>query len=95
MDLSPKNSPYTKKWELYTWLPGDKEMKQKEIISRIQAAQEKVTKDIQADHDRSGSKYACLAGEGFNGGYRAALNDVMLLITSGVAPSTNHWWEKE
>ena len=35
-----------------------------------------------------------LASEGYNGGYRDALNDITLLL-NGVVPNRNHWWDNE
>jgi len=35
-----------------------------------------------------------LAGEGYAGGYRAAINDVMLAL-NGVKPSTRGYWESD
>ena len=38
-------------------------------------------------------KYAAgLAGEGYNGGYRDALDDVLLAL-NGVTPRRHGWWE--
>lgn len=34
-----------------------------------------------------------LSGEGFNGGYRAALDDVIIALNGGV-PNRNGWWSK-
>ena len=36
---------------------------------------------------------AGMASEGYNGGYRDALNDV-LLVLSGVRPNRNGWWDE-
>jgi len=47
-----------------------------------------------ADLQGNGSLYARgLASEGYAGGYRDALNDVLLLL-NGVAPSTRGYWSK-
>ncbi len=41
-----------------------------------------------------GSKYARgLAGESYAGGYRDALDDVLLAL-NGVTPNRNGWWEE-
>lgn len=43
----------------------------------------------------SGGKYARgLAGEGYTGGYRDALRDV-LLVLDGVVPNRNNWWRPD
>lgn len=34
------------------------------------------------------------SGSGYNGGYIAALDDVLLAL-NGVKPNRNGWWEKE
>lgn len=40
-----------------------------------------------------GGKYAAgLASEGYSGGYRDALDDVMLLL-NGVTPNRRHYWD--
>lgn len=43
-------------------------------------------------HANQGGKYACLAGEGYMGGYRDALDDVLLAL-NGVIPNRHFWWE--
>ena len=60
--------------------------------TRIRAAMDRCEKQIN-QHD--GSKYARgLANEGFNGGYRQALSDVLQLMR-GIEPTTRSFWEQE
>lgn len=45
--------------------------------------------------DAQGGMYARgLAAEGYNGGYRDALNDVLLFMNSGCLPNRNGWWDE-
>lgn len=67
-------------------------MTSKELKRRILLAQTGVLHDI-ADHAKQGHVAAGLANEGFNGGYLAALDDVLLLLTSNVTPN-RFWWKQ-
>ncbi len=63
----------------------------KKQIAKINEVNERVSGVISGD--AQGSRIAAgLANEGFNGGYRTALNDVLLFLTSGCLPNTNRWW---
>lgn len=64
----------------------------KGIKRQIEAATKNVEHDMSM-HD--GSLYAKgFAGEGYNGGYCAALRDVLLAL-NGVTPNRNGWWDTE
>ncbi len=55
----------------------------------------KVTKEVDkliADHASHGLYGGGLAAEGYNGGYRDALSDVLIAL-NGVTPNRNHWWK--
>jgi len=61
-------------------------MHKRTVIRHIKHARDKVSIQIRNDR-RSGGKYARgLASEGYNGGYRDALNDVLLLLESDTIP---------
>jgi hypothetical protein len=65
----------------------------KGIKRLVNVAYESATAEIQA-HASRGGKYAHgLASEGYNGGYRDALADVLLAL-NGVTPSRNGWWQR-
>jgi hypothetical protein len=58
---------------------------------QIRAVLKKVSLEIAANSH--GGKYSAgLASEGYTGGYRDALNDVLLLMNR-VKPSRRNWWE--
>lgn len=57
---------------------------------RIEAARKAVSRDINA-HAGMGRYAAGLASEGYNGGYRDALDDVLLLL-NGIVPNRGGWW---
>lgn len=59
---------------------------------RIEAARARVDASITAFSKQS-RMAAELASEGFDGGYRAALDDVLLLL-NGVTPRRNGWWKE-
>jgi len=61
----------------------------KRLVAR---AHKNVSRQIQSDHDQMTGLYGCLAGEGYNGGYRAALDDVILAL-NGNLPLRNGWWD--
>jgi len=50
--------------------------------------------DIKAHADRGGPYAGALASEGYNGGYRDALMDVLLAL-DGNTPSRNGFWNEE
>lgn len=59
----------------------------------IGAACKAVEKDISGHASRGGIYAGGLAGEGYNGGYRDALSDVILAL-NGVTPDRNGWWKR-
>lgn len=61
--------------------------------SRIEQARKRVSEGIAADTDRSSRFSIGLAGEGYAGGYRDALDDVLLVMV-GVKPYNRdmRWW---
>ena len=64
----------------------------KGIKKPVYKAIDKVSKEI-AFNASSGDLYARgLASEGYAGGYRQALEDVLLLL-NGVKPNTRNYWE--
>ena len=63
------------------------------VIKRISAARARVNKEIEANA-KSGSVYMRgLAGEGYAGGYRDALNDVEAALTHGYVNCGRHYWD--
>lgn len=64
-----------------------------EVVRRARTA---VARAIEADADHRGygvySRW--LAAEGYNGGYRDALDDVLLAL-GGVTPQRHDWWQPE
>lgn len=57
--------------------------------------QEQINNDASAGGEGIGGMYARgLASEGYNGGYRDALDDVILLL-NGATPYKNGWWEDD
>lgn len=64
----------------------------KGIKRKLEAARANVSQEISGDYAAAGgSRFAVVVSEGFNGGYRAALDDVMLAL-NGVTPQRNGWW---
>ena len=62
---------------------------------RILLATKRVSGEISAFARSGDSMYAAgLASEGYNGGYRDALYDVMLVL-GGIKPDRNCWWEED
>ncbi len=53
-----------------------------------------VNKTISNSIDRNCMYSRGLSSEGYNGGYRQAINDVILAL-NGQKPTTNSWWEIE
>lgn len=63
------------------------------ILRKIETANQNVNDAISGT--ASGGRYAsALAGEGYNGGYRDALQDVLLAL-NGVTPNRFGWWQKK
>ena len=71
-------------------------MAAKGIKRKIELAKKNVEREITGtinDSTPGSSKYSRgLSGEGYFGGYMAALDDVLLAL-NGVAPQRNEWWE--
>lgn len=65
----------------------------KGVKRKIQRVYKKVDGEIRA-FARRGNMYAAgLAGEGYNGGYADALQDVLLAL-NGVRPNRRGWWDE-
>ena len=67
-------------------------MNKKQIFSFIDRASKNVNKEITAHANRGGKYASALAGEGYNGGYRDALQDIILLLND-VIPNRQGWWD--
>ena len=68
-------------------------MRKKELLKHISKARNKVQSEITAYVQSYDSKYVRgLASEGYNGGYRDALDDVMLLLND-VRPTRHDFWD--
>ena len=67
-------------------------MNKREMAKRIGQARKLVQKEIsgQASH---GKLAGALASEGYAGGYRDALDDVLLLLSAGVNPRRRNYWD--
>lgn len=64
------------------------------IVKAVQVARRNAAKSI-SDNAQNGGRFAgALSCEGYDGGYRDALDDVLLAL-NGVLPSRRGWWEKE
>lgn len=69
-------------------------MRKSEAMRRIKAAQIEAQKLI-AGHASLGGKFApALSSEGYNGGYRDALSDVMLLLNNCDPCCRREFWKK-
>ena len=64
------------------------------IVRKVMRARQRVEELIHAETDRTNRFSGALTGEGWNGGYRAALDDVLLAL-NGVEPSTRGFWREE
>jgi hypothetical protein len=62
----------------------------KGIIRKLVKARAKVNKTIADSVDRGNRFSGALSGEGYNGGYRAALDDVLQAL-NGVQPRSSFW----
>ena len=60
----------------------------------ISKVRERVATRIAEDANRGGKFARGLAGEGYKGGYRDALDDV-LMFYRGVRPNRNEWWDDD
>jgi hypothetical protein len=68
------------------------EVMARNIRGQIKQVREHVTKQIAAFSSSGGLFAKGLASEGYNGGYRDALDDVLLAL-NGYRPNRNGWWE--
>ncbi len=66
-------------------------MTKRKSINLIRQAYSIVTKEIAMISSR-GTYASALASEGYAGGYRDALDDVLLLIRAGCVPERRHYW---
>ena len=64
----------------------------KGVIKKISRVRDNIHKQICSETDHSNLFARGLAYEGFNGGYLAALSDILLAL-DGVTPSRNNWWK--
>jgi len=64
----------------------------REAEQTIKAAREVVADEISGNANMGGCYSGALASEGYAGGYRDALDDVLLLL-QGVTPRRRHYWE--
>lgn len=65
----------------------------KGIKRLLDKAYKNVSNQIKMDTDQSSLYSKGLSGEGYDGGYRDALQDVLLAL-NGVLPNRNGWWEE-
>lgn len=65
----------------------------KGIKRQVNMVHANVSKVIAAFAQRGGRYSSALASEGYNGGYRDALSDVILAL-NGVHPDRNGWWDE-
>lgn len=63
----------------------------KRKLSRARAA---VQREISANRAMGGKYAAALSGESYFGGYRDALDDVILAL-NGITPRRNGWWGRD
>jgi hypothetical protein len=66
-------------------------MNKKAIIKILQIVTDNVTFEISGYAARGGLYAAALAGEGYQGGYRDALQDCILLINGNVPRRRQYW----
>lgn len=67
-------------------------MRKLTLMRLIQQARSRAQREISGVAEQ-GSMYARgLSSEGYSGGYRDALDDVMLLIHAGVVPNRYPYW---
>ena len=69
-------------------------MRKKELLMRINVATERTDESIKASTNRDSLHSRGLASEGYLGGYRDALQDVVLLI-NGTIPNRRQLWRRE
>lgn len=70
-------------------------MNKRVIMKQLSAALSNVNAEISGIASSGGKYGRAMSGEGYSGGYRDALNDVILLL-NGVTPDRrNYWWFTE
>jgi hypothetical protein len=68
-------------------------MRKGALVLLLNIAKENARTEIASNAARG--KYGSgLSGEGYAGGYRDALEDVLLLINSGTLPNRRGWWQR-
>ena len=65
----------------------------KGILKKLYKAREKVEQEI-SGHAKSSSLNGAVSGEGYSGGYRDAISDVILLL-NGTTPNRRNYYENE
>ncbi len=65
-------------------------MRKKQVEALIRYARKAVSKTI-AGHAANSQIAGALASEGYNGGYRDCLDDMVLLLND-VVPTRFYWW---
>lgn len=63
------------------------------IKRKLHKVTQNVTKVISANAARGGKYAGALASEGYDGGYRDAICDVILAL-NGITPKRNGWWDE-
>jgi len=66
----------------------------KGIKRKLDRVREKVSREIEGFAKRGGLYAGAMAAEGYNGGYRDALDDVVLAL-NGITPQRHNWWREE
>jgi hypothetical protein len=67
-------------------------MRKRDLIRELQKISNKVNNKIALSTDQSSLYSRGLAGEGYLGGYRQAISDVILLINAGIIPDSKGWF---
>ena len=65
----------------------------KGIKRKLDKVRERVSREITAFSRRGGRYAGAMAAEGYNGGYRDALDDVVLAL-NGATPQRRGWWNE-
>lgn len=65
----------------------------KGIKRKLNKVLDKVNKQIASSINRDNIYSRGLASEGYNGGYRDALSDVLLAL-NGAQPNRQRWWDE-
>ena len=66
----------------------------KGIKRKLDKVRKRVTREISGMASMGGRYAGAVAAEGYNGGYRDALDDVQLAL-NGVTPRRRGWWYEE